>query len=72
MLLCTADIALMCNGASAAAKVGNYVLPGSFEFDSVADGGAAIVYDKTLLAGDDRMAWIRTYFGAAKIEVWQL
>lgn len=48
------------------------VSPGSFEFDSVADGGKPIAYDKNLFAGDDGKATAHRLFAAAEIETWQL
>ena len=79
-VLCAADFMLMHDGKSADADEGNFVQLESFEFDSVADGGAPIKYNKTLLAGDDGKGFYfdcgepRTFvcFAAAEIETWQL
>lgn len=67
-----ADVGLMFSGLSANAETGNYFQPLSFEFDSVADGGAPIKYDATVLAGDDSEATVPGFFAAAEIECWQL
>lgn len=67
-----ADVLLMHQGESAHEATGNYCSSGSFEFDSVADGGAPIVYDKTVLAGDDGKHNSFVYFAATEIETWQL
>ena len=67
--LMSVDVGLM---RSTTDPRGNHVLPTSYEYGSMADGGAPVKYDKTLLAGDDGEGLSVVYFAAAEIETWQL